>query len=163
MLFFMLLINEWQTGQHLNTAVQQARRSDFALVLAMFSPDVRDSAEFYTPQPQVAPVTADVYQQLHVVPQREFGLQQDDLTRLQQQSQQFHAGGLASWRLHHLLQPEAWVLKHDAKKLDDEVLANLPLHCKVRSDSGEWFEKPQADATGLYEVLEDIHQREWAA
>jgi len=157
-----MLINEWQTGQQLNQAVQQQRHADFALVLAMCSPDVREFAEFYTPLPDAGPEKPDLYQQLGLQPQRDFGWNECDADRFAVQNTQLNQAGLAAWHLQNLLQPTAWVVQHDAKKLADEVANNLPVHCRRRL-MGEHPLVQSADATGLYEVLQQLEQTGQAA
>ncbi|MFC4656672.1 MULTISPECIES: VC2046/SO_2500 family protein [Rheinheimera] len=158
-----MLVNEWQTGQRLNQAVQQQRLADFALVLAMYSPDVRDFAQFHTPESMETPVTLDLYQQLGVTSQRDYGWIPGDELRLNSQTQALQLGGAASCHLQQLLQPDPWVMQHDAKKLSDEVRRNLPLHCLRLLQQVEAPAKTEADATGLYEILNELHQPELAA
>ena len=45
-----LLINEWQLGQQLNTAVVTGARDKFNLLLSFLSDDARDFAQFSLPQ-----------------------------------------------------------------------------------------------------------------
>ncbi|HAS63177.1 MAG TPA: hypothetical protein DCS35_11785 [Vibrio sp.] len=121
-------INELQFGTGINHAVHEGRRADFALLLSMFSNDVRDN----TPVEQI--------DQIEITDQslrRRFDLQspqalQSDQSSYQisaQQAHQFHQGGLASAKLAHYLIPEALVyLPEQTHSLPEDVFHNLSLH-----------------------------------
>ncbi|WP_337840285.1 VC2046/SO_2500 family protein [Rheinheimera sp.] len=158
-----MIINEWQTGQSLNKAVLHQRLSDFALVLAMHSPDVRDFGQFYIPESGDAPVQADLYQQFGLQQSRDYGWLDGDEQRLDLTADALHQGGQVSCQLQQLLQPLPWVLQHDAKKLADEVKHNLPFHCLHHLQQHAGRAKPEADATGLYDILQQLHAQELAA
>ncbi|GAB2655798.1 VC2046/SO_2500 family protein [Vibrio panuliri] len=121
-------ISELTFGTGINHAVHDGRRADFALLLSMFSNDVRDN----TPVEQLE--TVEITDQTL---RKRFDLQspqplQSDQSSYQisaQQAHQFHHGGLASAKLAHYLVPEALVyLPEQTHNLPEEVYHNLSLH-----------------------------------
>lgn len=122
------LINELHIGTGISHAVQHGRRADFALLMAMFSDDVRDN----TPVEQIAQV-----EQTDAALRQRFGLQTPQALRNDQssyavsarQAELFHQGGLASAKLSHYLQPEVLTyLPEDTQDLPEEVYLNLSGH-----------------------------------
>lgn len=150
-----LLINEWQLQGQLNEALQHQHRADFALWLAMLSPEAEEMAPFYPPESPAELMTADLYQQLAVPKARDFAMQTDDVAVLGRQQQGFLQSGLSQWRLLNLLAAAPTVVKHDARKLSAEVLDNLSPHT-LRRLQGQAVSPKIADAAGLYEVLQDM-------
>ncbi|QXO18174.1 MULTISPECIES: VC2046/SO_2500 family protein [Vibrio] len=122
------IINELQFGRGISHAVEQGRRADFSLLLAMFSADVRDN----TPVEQVEqPLTSDD------ILRKRFALQNPQALRNDQssyaisarQADMFHHGGLASAKLAHYLQPEVLTyLPEDTQDLPEDVYLNLSGH-----------------------------------
>ncbi len=122
------IINELQFGIGINHAVHEGRRADFALILSMFSNDVRD----VVPVEEVEEVNTndDLLRQ-------QFGLTQPQALRSDsssyelaaEQAQQFHGAGLPSAKLSHYLKPDALTyLPGDTFNLPEEVYHNLSGH-----------------------------------
>ncbi|MCW8335772.1 hypothetical protein J4N42_04235 [Vibrio sp. SCSIO 43135] len=122
------IINELRFGNGINHAVHAGRRSDFALILSMFSDDVRDN----TPVEQIDPpeVTDAVLRQ-------RFELQEPQPLRSDPTSypisarhaDMFHAAGLPSAKLSHYLTPEPLTyLPSETFDLPEEVYHNLSGH-----------------------------------
>jgi hypothetical protein len=151
-----MLINEWQLGNELNRSVQQQQHADFRLWLAFLSPAIEEQAGFCLADQQATPQSMDLRQQLQLVPQRDYGLQSDDLSLLQQHTQLMAQGGFAAMRLGLLLQPPPAVVRHDAKKLSADLSDNLSLHCK-RHLANQAAPMQTTDATLLFDVLEQLH------
>lgn len=151
-----MLINEWQLGNELNRSVQHQLHADFRLWLAFLSPAVEEQAGFCLADPQVTPQTTDLRQQLELAPQRDYGLQPDDLPLLQQHTELMQQGGFAAMRLGMLLQPPPAVIRHDAKKLSADLAGNLSLHCQ-RHLAKQLAPVQTTDATLLFDVLEQLH------
>ncbi|ASU22696.1 hypothetical protein CCZ37_08860 [Vibrio qinghaiensis] len=122
------IINELQFGSGLSHAVQQGRRADFALILSMFSNDVRDN----TPIERIGnPPTSNE------LLRKRFELSEPQTLRSDQssyavsakQAELFHHGGLASAKLSHYLTPEVLAyLPEDTHDLPEEVYLNLSGH-----------------------------------
>jgi len=122
------IISELQFGTGINHAVHEGRRADFALILSMFSDDVRDN----TPLEKVDEI--DTSEQAL---RKKFELQAPQQLRSDQSSYQvsatqaslFHSSGLPSTKLSHYLTPEALTyLPEDTHNLPEEVYHNLSGH-----------------------------------
>ena len=127
-----LLINETQLGSQLNHCVHEKRRSDFSLMLAMLSQDVRDFSEFQREELDSLDKGADKEQsQL-----RSFF----DLPEAQPMSLNsleditgFNQGfvlldeGFDDIRLEQCLKPNALAFRNDAKFIPTVVKSNLSL------------------------------------
>jgi hypothetical protein len=122
------IISELQFGTGINHAVHEGRRADFALILSMFSDDVRDN----TPLEKVDEI--DTSEQAL---RKKFELQAPQQLRSDQDSYQvsatqaslFHRSGLASTKLSHYLNPDALTyLPEDTHNLPEEVYHNLSGH-----------------------------------
>ncbi len=144
------IINELQFGNGINHAVHEGRRADFALILSMFSDDVRDN----TPVEMVDElVTTDA------LLRRRFELQSPQPLRSDQssyaisalQAKQFHTSGLPSAKLTHYLLPEPLVyLPEQTYDLPEEVYHNLSGHLRRRLAEKE---PRQAIPADLYNQL----------
>lgn len=122
------IINELQFGTGINHAVHEGRRADFALILSMFSDDVRDN----TPVEKVEELDS-TEQALR----KKFELQAPQSLRSDQSSYEisaqqanlFHCSGLPSTKLSHYLKPDALAyLPEDTHNLPEEVYHNLSGH-----------------------------------
>ncbi|MGR5235669.1 VC2046/SO_2500 family protein [Vibrio alfacsensis] len=144
------IINELQFGNGINHAVHEGRRADFALILSMFSNDVRD----VTPVEEVNDIiTSDA------ILRQQFGVAQPQALRSDsssyeiaaEQAKQFHDAGLPSAKLCHYLKPDALTyLPEDTFDLPEEVYHNLSGH--ERRSLGERNKKLIPEA-GLYNQL----------
>lgn len=122
------IISELQFGTGINHAVHEGRRADFALILSMFSDDVRDN----TPLEKIDQI--DTSEQAL---RKRFELQQPQQLRSDQSSYEisaqqaalFHSSGLPSTKLSHYLTPEVLTyLPEDTHDLPEEVYHNLSGH-----------------------------------
>ena len=151
-----MIINEWQLGGKLNRSLQAAQRADFAYYLALLSPRVDESAEFFTPEVTDDIKTVNLYNALNVVQARPFQYSEGDAAILHQQSCALYAGGLAQLKLQSCLKAAPLTEYNDAKRLDTALLQSLSLHSR-RQLTGENLEKPEADPSSLYDVLQKLH------
>lgn len=149
------IINEWQLDTKLNQALQQQHRADFALWLAVLSPAVNEMAAFCTPLPRTSEPAHNLYQQLAVRKCRDFALSEADVVLMHQHSMAAQQS-LAQLKLQYALNPAPWVFEDNAKKLDNQVLANLDSHSRRRLQ-GALIERAEVDETALYEVLEQMN------
>ncbi|ENM5727534.1 hypothetical protein V4V56_003529 [Vibrio mimicus] len=122
------IISELHFGQGISQAVTQGRRADFALLLALFSNDVRDN----TPIDKIneAPTTEEVLRQRFELAQPQ-PLENDESSYQvsAKQAAMFHEGGMASAKLSHYLNPEALTYRpQDTQGLPEEVYLNLSGH-----------------------------------
>lgn len=152
------IINEWQLDTTLNRALQNQHRADFALWLAVLSPAVNEMAAFFTPETAQCQPQHDLYQQLSVRPSRDFAWQDDD-TRLMRKHSEAVLTSLAQLKLEYALNPAPWVRQNNPKKIEGDVYANLDSHTRRRLQ-GILPSKTSVDETGLYEILQQLHDPE---
>ena len=121
-----LLINEWQLGQQLNTAVHNGTRDKFNLLLSLLSDDARDFAQFALPQEKTtASATTDlraVFSLGQAQPLINKGMSAPQAQRL---SDELHTNNLSSIRLQLLLNNEALVSRSDESVFPSELTDNL--------------------------------------
>lgn len=117
------LVDELQLGQDLNQALQGQRQADFALMLAMLSPDVQDQA--WVSDPPLPEVADDHWRDHFGLPaQRPLAAHDGSMTQALTMAAQLAEGGGAAVRLFDALRPEALVPAQFA--LGQGVWDNLP-------------------------------------
>ena len=137
------IINELKFGIGISQAVEQGRRADFALLLSMFSNDVRDCTPIDTIE--VAETTEDrLRKHFGVAEPQQLRSNQSSYEISAQQSNHFHQASLTSAKLSHYLKPVALAFMpeytadlpeevyqnlsgHDRRKLANKQLPDLPL------------------------------------
>lgn len=121
-------VSELHFSNGINHAVHEGRRADFALLVSMFSHDLRDN----TPVEQIdaAEISDTSLRQRFDLPSpQQLKSDQSSYQISAQQAHQFHHGGLASAKLAHYLMPEALVyLPEQTHDLPEEVYHNLSVH-----------------------------------
>ncbi|UUM31332.1 VC2046/SO_2500 family protein [Vibrio japonicus] len=132
-----VIINELQFGNGISHAVHEGRRADFALILSMFSDDVRDN----TPVEKVEEInTTDqlLRQRFELQPPQQLRSDQSSYDISAQQAKLFHDSGLASAKLSHYLKPEVLAyLPEDTHDLPEEVYHNLSGHQRRKLTEAE--------------------------
>ncbi len=120
------LINELQCGQSVGQAIHQSRRSDFALLLAMLSQDVRDT----TPIDKLPdPDHTDLYHQFSVPKSQPLVSDQQSYQRGEKIAEQFNHSGIMAAKLQCYLSPEALTYRPEqTHNLPEEVYHNLSGH-----------------------------------
>lgn len=151
------IINEWQLDSRLNVALQSNSRSNFAYYLALLSPSVDESAQFFTPESELAKVTTNsLYQRLNIRQARPFDLQDGDVESAITYSKALQVNGLNQVKLLSYLRPSPIVFKDDKQKLDSEVWQNLDLHSRRRREGTNDLKQSAADPTLLYDILQQL-------
>ncbi|WGW01195.1 VC2046/SO_2500 family protein [Vibrio sp. YMD68] len=122
------IINELQFGSGINHAVHAGRRADFALILSMFSDDVRDNTPIEKIEtPEITDQTLRKRFELQPLQQLRSDQYSYDISAAQANA--FHYGGMASAKLNHYLTPEVLAyLPEDTHDLPEEVYHNLSGH-----------------------------------
>lgn len=152
------IINELKFGTGISHAVEQGRRADFALLLSMFSNDVRDC----TPLDALDEIDTSE-QQLR----KQFGVSEPQPLRSDQssyeisahQSEQFHQASLASAKLSHYLKPEPLAyMPEDTFDLPEEVYQNLSGHDRRKLAQPKIAELPQATLYTELSTANRLHQ-----
>jgi hypothetical protein len=156
-----MIINEWQLDSKLNAALQQAQRADFALFLALLSPAVEESAEFFTPEAKEEVSRKDLYQQFGVMAERNFAMHDTDPILMRWHSEALQAGGLAQLKLMSSLNAAPMAFHDDNKRIDSDVWQNCSLHSRRRILQ-QMPVKPEANPAALYEVLQQLNSAQAA-
>ena len=151
-----MIINEWQLDIKLNVAVQNAQRADFALYLALLSPAVEESAQFYTADPIANKIERSLYQQLGVKPARRFAQAAEDNEKMHRHSEALQLSGFAQLKLVTYLNPPPLAQFDDKERVSADVWQNLSLHSRRRLQQIT-SEKPEANPAALYEVLQQLN------
>ncbi|WP_070967286.1 VC2046/SO_2500 family protein [Vibrio sonorensis] len=122
------LINELQCGSGINHAVHEGRRADFALILSMFSNDVRDN----TPVEQLnaKEITESLLRErFEIPPPQPLRSDEESYPISAKQAELFHGAGMSSAKLSQYLHPEPLCyLPTDTFDLPEEVYHNLSGH-----------------------------------
>jgi len=123
-------INELQFGSNINAAVEQNRRADFALLLAMFSEDVRETTSIEDVSAETAS-EQNLRNQLNVPAPQALHSDADSYSRSAQIANQFHQGGFQSAQLQMDLCPDALACHaENTHGLGEEVYRNLSFHAQ---------------------------------
>lgn len=124
------LINELQCGSTINQALNDHRRADFSLILAMLSEDCQETAVT-----EILPESTTMDDELRL----QFGLPAPQLLDGQSTTydhsakiaEQFHAGGLSAAKLQQCLVPDALTYHpDDTLGLPEDVYHNLSGHTR---------------------------------
>ncbi|MDV7103130.1 VC2046/SO_2500 family protein [Vibrio sp. TH_r3] len=123
-------INQLQMGETICKAVSEKRRADFALLVAMFSDDVRDN----TPLDQLSTQTIseqELHNQFQIPVKQLLRSNQDSYAKSAHIANNFHQGGITSAKLQHELNPDAlaYMTEHTCD-LGEEVYNNLSIHAQ---------------------------------
>jgi hypothetical protein len=143
-----LLINEWQLGQQLNTAVHNGTREKFNLLLSFLSDDARDFAQFAVPsQPQTNPVKdktdlRSAFSLADAQPLVNKGMSTDQAKLMNQNVQD---DNLSSIRLQLLLSNEALLSRSEALLISSDVNDNLTFLSQQRLAESLQIAEPSAE------------------
>ena len=155
-----VIVNEWQLGDSLGQAVAHGDKSEFAILLAMLSQDIRDSAQFAypeTPEPELKPLPFKGFaaDKLAAEPQ--------DFDIEAQRSALFQQGGVAAVKLSLAMFPYPLAENNDPTAIPDEVKDNLSLHTQARLKQTKLSKEVELNEAGLYDILQQIHAEPEAA
>jgi hypothetical protein len=116
------LIDELQLGDRLNQALTQGRQSDFALLLALLSPDVQDQPWVVDPLPDPG-VYIDWRQRFSLPRRQPIDAGVDTAERASALGSLLQQGGFAAVRLQECMEPDALI--HRQFVMDSQVWDNL--------------------------------------
>lgn len=131
-----VLIHELQLGESLNQCVQQARRADFALMLAMLTDDVRESSQFLVPQTEVEEKVenTETLRKIFDLPKPQpLSLSSIESVSQYNQANLVAEGQVDALRLTNVLNPKPLSFRDDTKHVPTEVMANTSIHCQRRA------------------------------
>ena len=134
-----ILVNELQLGEQLNTCIHTKRRSDFSLMLAMLTDDVRAHSQFTLPLTEVEAVntTDDSLREIFHLPKpASLALKNTDSLTGFNQAELIVKDQLIAIQLQHAIQPQAIAFRDNAKHIPQNILTNTSLYCqKVHKES----------------------------
>lgn len=135
------LLHELQLGERLNECVQQSRRSDFALMLAMLCDDVREQSQFILPKNVPIDGTSTARKQATNQALRKYfelpeaaplALKSVEQINAFNQSQLVADNRLATLHLANAISPKPLAFRNDNKHVNYEVLSNTTLVCQQK-------------------------------
>ncbi|MGJ8692580.1 MAG: VC2046/SO_2500 family protein [Thalassotalea sp.] len=131
-----VLINEIELGTALNQCVQQERRSDFSLMLAMLTEDAREFSEFNLPEQADVEKRQDEEQLRRLFnlpkPQPLALAQLDDIDSF---NQAHLVNDMNEIHFRNSLKPKALAFRDDVKHISSNILSNTSLHTQKRYHS----------------------------
>jgi hypothetical protein len=156
-----LLITESQLSSRLNQSVQQHRRGEFALLLAMLSHDALDFSQFHLPKTELRDKLESeesLRKQFELGPQQQLAPDEFDML-----IGQFNASaianlgeraGMADIKLNHCLHPEPLAIRDEPQHIPLNVVDNCELAVRRRiAKQHTQLAPPQMDAAGFYASL----------
>lgn len=140
-----ILINELQLGEQLNECIHQGKRSDFSLLLAMLTDDVRSHAQFSLPKTDIPSITKDEdsLRKLYNLPKAQ-PLSLVDLQQIESYNQAslISDNKLVDLHLLNAINPNPLAFRNDNKHISQDVLNNTSLYCQKK-----YKEKSQVNST----------------
>jgi len=128
-----IVINEWQLGQQLNTAVHNGTREKFNLLLSLLSDDARDFAQFSGRVEQTeVEKKVDLRAYFDLPKAQPLVNTGPSANILAEFNNDLHNNKLTDIRLKQLLANEALLSKQVSGEFPDDILDNLPLLKKQR-------------------------------
>jgi hypothetical protein len=130
-----LLVHELQLGEKLSQSVHHERRSDFSLMLAMLTQDVRDHSQFLLPEnQQTSPQTTDASLRKTFELPQPAPLAVSDVSDLSgfNQAELVESGQLSQIHLLNALHPAPLAFRDDKQHIAHDVLDNTSVHCQQK-------------------------------
>ena len=144
-----ILVHELQLGEQLNESVHSKRRSDFSLMLAMLTDDVRAHSQFKVPRSQTPEKTTSTEQlrkEFQLPEEAPLALKDIDELNTFNQAKLIETQQLQHLRLANVLNPKALAFRDDAKHIEQHVLANTSLYCQQKyQEKPSSKQEPRAD------------------
>ncbi|MGB2739539.1 MAG: VC2046/SO_2500 family protein [Cognaticolwellia sp.] len=130
-----ILVHELQLGEQLNESVHSERRSDFSLMLAMLTEDVKAHSQFTLPLSQIPEKTTSSEQlrkHFQLPDEAPLALKNvEEISRFNQ-AQLIEKQHLEDLRLANTLHPKALAFRDDAKYISQQVMTNTSLYCQQK-------------------------------
>ena len=128
-----LLINEWQLGTQLNTAVTNGTRDKFNLLLSLMSDNACDFSQFDLPKAKQGSLTeVELRESLSLREPQPLVNKGNSLPQSERISIALHKKDLTSVRLQSLLNNEAVLSRSREVTFDDDVVDNLSFLSQAR-------------------------------
>lgn len=155
------LIEEAQLGTRLNQHVHHNQRSDFALLLAMLTEDVRAFSQFNLPQtPSAEKKQNDIQLRRNFFLPEKQALALKNLEDIDKYAQASLAnqGLLMTLKLQDCLQVKPIAFRDDKSHVPSVVMENTSLHCQIKHNKNSTKKLPDKrkfDAVGFLENVQN--------
>lgn len=130
------LFHEHQLGEQLNHSVQETRRADFSLLLAMLAADVREQSQFFLSQEKSAPKQAcsnnTLRKKFNLPEKLPLALSQIEDIRQFNQAQHINDNKLTELRLSDVLQPKPLCFRDDKQFINSQIVENTSLFTQLK-------------------------------
>jgi hypothetical protein len=131
-----ILVHELQLGEQLNESVHCERRSDFSLLLAMLTDDVRAHSQFKLPLSQIPEknTSSERLRKYFQLPD-EAPLALKDVADIDSYNQAILIENqqLEDLRLANILTPKPLAFRDDVKHINQQVMTNTSLYCQQKN------------------------------
>lgn len=130
-----ILTHELQLGEQLNDSVHSARRSDFSLLLAMLTDDVRAHSQFKLPReetPEKITSTAQLRKEFQLPNEAPLALADMDELPAFNQASLVEEKQLEQLHLSNALQPKPLAFRDNVNHIAHDVMANTSLYCQQK-------------------------------
>jgi len=131
-----VLLHELQLGEQLNESVEQTRRADFSLMLAMLAEDVREQSQFLLPKTQeVTPADLSnvaLRKQFDLPDKAALALTTPDDVNQFNQAHTIVDNDLATIHLTNAMMPKPLAFRDDKKHIESQVLENTSLFTQLK-------------------------------
>ena len=131
-----VLLHELQLGEQLNESVEQTRRADFSLMLAMLAEDVREQSQFLLPKSQEL-TAADLSnlalrKQFNLPDKAKLALTTPNEVNQFNQAHTIVDNDLANVHLTNAMMPKPLAFRDDNKHIESQVLENTSLFTQLK-------------------------------
>lgn len=130
-----ILINELQLGEQLNKCVHQGKRSDFSLLLAMLTDDVRVHAQFSLPKTvNESPINNEASLRAFYNLPKAQSLALNDLQEIESYNQAdlVNENQLIDLHLLNAINPKPLAFRNNNKHISQNILDNTSLYCQKK-------------------------------
>ena len=145
-----VLLHELQLGEQLSEIVEQTRRADFSLMLAMLADDVREQSQFLLPQTREA-TPADLSnialrKQFNLPDKAALALTTPDDVKQFNQVQTIVDNDLANIHLTNAMMPKPLAFRDDKKHIESQVLENTSLFTQLKHKQAQEINSTSNDS-----------------
>jgi hypothetical protein len=128
-------INELQLAEQLGKCIHSERRSDFSLMMAMLTEDVREHSQFKLPV--IEDTSREISEQklrkeFNLPPKASLAIKEPHQFGCFNQAQKIVDQQLSSIHLENALKPNPIAFRDNDKYISSEVMSNTSIHCQIR-------------------------------
>jgi len=131
-----VLLHELQLGEQLNESVEQTRRADFSLMLAMLAEDVREQSQFLLPKSEeetaVELSNLALRKQFNLPDKAKLALTTPNEVNQFNQAHTIVDNDLANVHLTNAMMPKPLAFRDDNKHIESQVLENTSLFTQLK-------------------------------